>query len=104
MSKPLLYPERQRCKKCRLYLGGFAVLKRLYCSYDCAGVAMPSENPDDWPRQHFARYKGRKTAKIAYDYPEQPDERKQRFSDLVTYLCEYCLMYHLGHEGVQSND
>ena len=38
MPRPLsLYPERQRCRKCRRYFG-FTVILRQWCSEECAGI------------------------------------------------------------------
>ncbi len=36
-GKNWVYPDRQRCLKCRRYFA-FAVIQRLYCSEECAGV------------------------------------------------------------------
>lgn len=43
----LLYPERQRCRRCRRYFG-FVVIQRQWCSEECAGVEY---NLETAPRQ-----------------------------------------------------
>lgn len=49
MGRPLLFPDRRRCRTCRRYFG-FAVVMRLYCSNECAGRATGPFQPADLPR------------------------------------------------------
>jgi hypothetical protein len=88
------YPERTRCLGCRRYFG-FIVIKRLYCSYKCAGMEPPAFDPAQRPRCCRTRVG---EAKRAYFYPEEvvtPELDVE--SDLHVYPCDCCGMYHIGH-------
>src|SRR5688572_8370737 len=87
------YPNRKRCLACRKYFG-FIVVKRLWCSYECAGMTPPSDNFRDWPREH-RRAGGQ--PKATYLCPEDVDVRRHSKDTIHVYECGYCGMWHLGH-------
>jgi hypothetical protein len=87
------YPARSRCLACRKYFG-FLVIKRLWCSYDCAGMPAPSADPADWPREHRTRAG---EAKVSYHHPEEVNAAQHEHETIHLYLCSYCGTYHLGH-------
>lgn len=95
----LVWPERQRCLACRGPLGSTVVHGR-YCSWGCAGMPAPSQDPDDWPRQHYHVFHGRREEKAAYrsagDARAAMLVRGPEGRHLQTYLCDYCGMWHLG--------
>jgi len=73
------------------------VIKRLYDSYECAGMVPPSRDRTLWPREHR---RGNGDAKITYLYPEQVNSRPG--NTIWLYPCDYCGMYHLGHKSRKS--
>jgi len=86
-----LYPARQRCRKCRRYFGPL-VVDGQWCSYHCAGKDVPSDDPNEWPRQHYRQGFGPRVAKVAYlceaDALASPGGRA------AVYRCTYCWMWH----------
>lgn len=87
------YPERRRCLACRKFFS-FLVVKRLYCSYECAGVPAPSDNPADWPREHRT---ASGDAKASYAHPGEVRSAQTNEANIHLYPCNYCFTYHLGH-------
>lgn len=94
------YPQRKRCLKCRRFFG-FIVIKRLYDSYECAGMEPPKLDPRERPRECRTRVG---EAKAAYNAPEDVQRTPsgaRGFNDKDTtvhvYECGHCGMYHIGH-------
>lgn len=92
------YPDRVRCLECRRFFGPL-VIKRLWCSYECAKMPPPSRDPADWPREH-RRANGE--PKVSYTHSGQVDESNHRRDTIHFYLCGYCGTYHLGHRVVSD--
>lgn len=88
-SNELVYPERRRCRACRSYFG-FIVIRGQFCSYRCADMAEPSQDPMSWPRSH--RY-GLKEKRFFLSR-EEAEEVCQ--PDKGVYLCDYCGTWHIG--------
>lgn len=95
-GRALLYPERKRCFACRSYFC-FLVLDLLYCSYGCAGHSEPSQDPADWPREHYSmKWKSsERVAKRDWTY-QHVAERAARKREKQAYQCTYCLGWHIG--------
>jgi hypothetical protein len=92
------YPQRQRCLACHRYFA-WLVIKRLWCSYECAEMQPPSRDPADWPRHH--RTGGSvPREKTGYTHPEVVDAARHKRETIHLYPCDYCGMYHLGHRRV----
>lgn len=97
-SEQLLFPERQRCRRCRGYFG-FLVIDRQYCSYDCAGVSAPdvTEHPRScWTDKNDPKY--------CYFSPDDADRAARAFNAnrdprerLHSYYCDRHHMWHIGH-------
>lgn len=94
-----LFPQRQRCKKCRGNLGKQredVVLFGLYCSARCAGVANPATDPANAPRECVTQREGRWQWKRAYrSEGEIPDKLKDDPST-SWYWCTTGHL-HIGH-------
>lgn len=97
-----LFPQRQRCKKCRGNLGkqvSDPVLFGLYCSPRCAGIANPATNPEQAPRECKTQRDGKWVFKRAYrSETEIPDKIR---SDPSTnwYTCTSGHL-HIGHSRI----
>lgn len=89
-----VFPHRMRCAKCRCFFG-FEIIDGLYDLYECAGQTPPSQNPDDWPRQHYAIVRGVRRAKQVYILPSDAEIDALR-EGKKAYWCEYCRYYHIG--------
>lgn len=100
-DKNLLYPQRQRCARCRNYFD-FNVVLGLFCSYACGGLREPSRDPADWPRQHkVGRLReGKIIPKLAFWSQGQAEQGRRECGDrtLNVYLCGYCHQWHMGHD------
>lgn len=99
----LVWPERQRCRACRKYFG-FIVLRRLYCSYECAGL--PEPDPDARPRQCFSKvpWIGLQPKRAFFSLEAaRANHAAQKDQTLNAYECSNCLMYHLGHEYIEMS-
>ena len=92
------YPARKRCLTCRRFFGPL-VIKRLYDSYECAGMEPPSSDPADWPREHKTAVG---EAKTAYTDPNTIDGTRHQGDAIWLYDCSYCGMYHLGHRNLDA--
>lgn len=93
----VLYPELEFCLTCwkRLDIKKTHVIKRRWCSYECARMRTPDENPARWPRKCLTR---QGYPKIKFTHPEQITAK----SDVHTYECSYCGYYHIGHKPVEA--
>lgn len=98
----LVWPERKRCRACRKFFR-FIVLRRLYCSYECA--ELPEPDPDVRPRQCFSnRPEGLRPKRPFFSMEEaQANLVAQKDPELSAYECQNCFMYHLGHEYAEMS-
>lgn len=96
----ILFPARQKCKKCSKRLGATvrdAVLLGLYCSPKCAGMANPPTSPEDAPRECTTVRDGQKAWKRRYrSESEIPDKIRDDVSSSF-YWCGSCGHMHSGH-------
>lgn len=99
----LVWPERKRCRACRKYFRKI-VLRRLYCSYECAGV--PEPDPDIRPRQCFSKvpWIGFQPKRPFFS-PEEALTNHAALTnpEMKAYECPRCFMYHLGHEYMEMS-
>lgn len=86
------YPQRKRCLTCRKFFG-FTVIRRLYCSYECARMPFPPNDPMKRPRECRT---GAGELKRSYPYPELVTGADLRGTFNV-YECACCGTYHIGH-------
>lgn len=94
-GQALLYPDRKRCLACRRYFG-FLVVDGLYDSWECAPRGRPSDNPEDWPREHYVPLPGGvKREKHSYWYRSGAERAADR-QGKGAYRCGYCRNYHIG--------
>lgn len=95
--KPLLYPERRRCRTCRRYFG-FDVILRAYCSEECAGLPERPINVEDLPRQCRVKKPDKKWyAKASWPTKYLANKVGKKCGH-YPYLCEPpvgCGRYHL---------
>lgn len=95
-----LFPQRQRCKKCRGGLGlaaSDAVYMGLFCSTKCAGMAALAQSPEKAPRECKTQRDGKWTWKRRYRSEQEiPDKIKQDPST-NWYRCSHCANLHVGH-------
>lgn len=99
----LLYPRRQRCRRCRRFLG-VLVIFRLFCSYDCADLIPPDlTDVTSWPRQCRTRVG---EPKRPFLHPAEAagwlnaHGGPRRGEIIHIYECAHCGMYHIGHRAV----
>lgn len=95
-----LYPDRQRCRKCRRFFGA-AVIRGQWCSYHCAGMDVPSDDPADWPREHYKRTRISQppVPKSSFNSEAEARARIPRGdASLTLYVCKYCGTWHMGHK------
>ncbi len=94
--KPLLYPDRPRCRACRRYFG-FTVVLRMYCSHECAGLPEQSWGPEDLPRCCKVFRDGEWRPKVRY-YTARAAAKGAKKNGKNWYQCdgpEGCGLYHL---------
>lgn len=96
MAKQTLFPQRQRCSKCRKKLEK-VVVSGMYCSYSCAGVPAPSRNVDDAPRPCKRQINGQWDFKKRYRCEEEVQKKLRDDPGTNIYRCEYCYHLHVGH-------
>lgn len=92
----LLFPDRQRCAKCR---GGLdeVVLLGKFCSARCAGMAPVPTDPAKAPRECVTTRDGKTVFKRRYrSVAEIPDRIRADFS-VSEYTCQVCGHWHIGH-------
>lgn len=98
-----LFPERRRCKACGKGLGLKAsdpVLKGLYCTPRCAGMAQPATDPAAAPRECVTQRDGGWAWKRRYrSASEVPDKIAQDPSTNL-YWCGHCGNLHVGHTRI----
>jgi hypothetical protein len=89
-----LWPRRKRCLTCNRCFG-FDVIEGKFCAYECAGRPRPSDDPEQWPREHYVLKDGRRMPKRSYRslaHAEQAAGRERK----QAYLCDYCGTWHIG--------
>lgn len=94
-TEGLVWPQRQRCRKCRNYFG-WTIVDGLFCSYECAGLPEPSRDPADWPRQHTVRYQGRAKRVFWVESEARDWLRDNNVKDKEPYRCDFCRQWHVG--------
>lgn len=87
------YPQRKRCVACRRYFGPL-IIKRLYDSYECAGMVQPDPDVSTWPRYCRTRVN---EPKVRYACPEEVSSRSHAGETVHVYECDHCGMWHIGH-------
>lgn len=95
----VLFPKRQRCKKCSKGLGaqGAPVYLGLFCAPRCASLADPILDPAKAPRECKTQRDGVWAFKRRYrSEGEIPDKIKDDAST-NWYWCGHCGHYHVGH-------
>lgn len=76
---------------------GFAVIDGLYCSWRCAGRSGPSEDPADWPREHFTKAPHSDRRRPKHGYLTQGEaEQAAIWNHKTAYRCSYCSEFHIG--------
>lgn len=95
INRKLLYPERKRCAACRKYFC-WSVIDGLYDSRECAGLEPLSDDPADWPREHYVRDHDRPVRKKVDWLYEDRAKRKARKEGKEAYRCNYCFGWHIG--------
>lgn len=102
----MLFPERQRCRKCARKLGvnGAGVLLGLYCSPSCAQMAEPPHSPDDAPRECRTQHDGDQhwVFKRRYRSVSEIPERLRDDPTSAWYWCQSCGHLHIGHSRVDQ--
>ncbi len=96
MKRLLLYPERKKCWECGRYFA-FAVIFRLYCSRECAGMPERPLDVAQWPRTCRVWRDGAWEPKAVYLTPEEAQEAADLHHN-HWYACEGaegCGMYHI---------
>lgn len=91
-----IYPERQRCAKCRKSLSTI-VVQGLYCSYSCAGVKSPSSKVSDAPRECKRQVNGVWEFKRRYLGENDVSPKLKADPGTNIYRCNYCHHLHVGH-------
>lgn len=98
-----LYPQRQRCLKCRKKLGD-EVFFRQYCSSVCAGIPTPSTNPEEAPRECVTQRDGTWQFKRRYRCEEEVPTRLREEIAGSLYECQHCGHLHVGHTRMQATE
>lgn len=95
----ILFPKRQRCKKCGKGLGakGAPVYKGLYDTPRCAGMAAPIEDPEKAPRECKTQREGRWEFKRRYRSADEIPDRIRDDPSTNWYTCGNCQHLHIGH-------
>lgn len=102
-----LFPQRQRCKGCRGALGKSAsdpVLRGLYCSPRCAGMAAPAQYPADAPRECKTQRDGLWTWKRRYRSESEIPDKLRQDPSTSWYGCTHCGHLHLGHTRMGESE
>ena len=92
----LVWPQRQRCKRCRNYWPEPIILG-LYCSYLCAAITPPPERPEDAPRECRYRTPDGWAWKRRYATADEVPARNRNEQGAEIYQCSCCHLWHLGH-------
>lgn len=106
-KKPLLYPQRQRCRTCRRYWSFSTPLRGLYCSPECAGrppIPMSEINGVQVPprtcRQRLKINGPNTVPRVVWKsvFANEADAlRYNGRAGLHAYECPNCWYWHLTH-------
>jgi hypothetical protein len=93
-----LVPERTRCKECRNGLDDLVVL-RMFCSYSCAGLPEPDENPGTAPRMCKRAARTDEPGEWVFKQRFATEEAASRYlkPGMNVYRCSNCFALHLGN-------
>lgn len=91
-----LYPNRQRCKKCRKSFTDIVVAGE-YCSYRCGGFPSPAKTIAEAPRGCKREVNGSWGYKTRFKAPSEVPPKYQSDPSTNIYLCDNCRHYHIGH-------
>ncbi len=94
-SSDWFYPQRQRCLACGRFFSSL-VVKRLYDSYECAGLVPPDPDVSTWPRYCRTRVN---EPKARYNCPEDVSTRNHQHETIHVYECDHCGGWHIGHQN-----
>jgi hypothetical protein len=94
-----LFPDRQRCKKCKKGLQGTPVVDGLFCSYSCAKVPRPSDDVEQAPRNCKRQVNGAWGFKTRFKYEGEVPAKWRNDPATNIYLCDYCHNLHIGHNA-----
>lgn len=101
----VLFPIRQRCRKCRKFLGygKEEVLLGQFCSAKCAGMAPPTPSAGHpvTPRECKTQRDGDWVFKRRYRSAGEIPERIRDDPSTSTYWCGHCGHLHVGRTLVQ---
>lgn len=95
----ILFPKRQRCKVCSSKLDKL-VVRGLYDSYRCAGMATPKTNPEDAPRECKTERDGKWMWKRAYRSESEIPQKLREDQTANWYWCTHCGHLHIGHSRI----
>lgn len=98
-----LFPERQRCKKCRKGLGeqGAAVFLGLFCTARCASMAEPATDPAKAPRECKTARDGGWVFKRRYRSESEIPNKLRNDPSVDHYWCtNSCGNLHIGHSRI----
>lgn len=101
----VLFPKRQRCKRCGKGLGlrfDDPVLLGLYCSPKCAGMAAPTSDPGKAPRECVTQREGQWQFKRRYRSAAEIPDRIKDDPGTSVYTCQHCGGLHLGRTIVET--
>lgn len=96
MNKKSLYPERQRCAKCRKAFA-LVVVDGIYDSYACAGIRAPSTRLSDTPRECKRMVNDKWDFKQRYRSEEEVPLKLRNDPGTNIYRCQNCHHLHVGH-------
>jgi hypothetical protein len=102
-SREVLFPSRQRCKKCGKGLGLRAqdpVFDGLFCSAKCAGVAAPATRPEDAPRECVTTRDDTVVFKRKYRSEGEIPGPLREDPTTNWYRCSHCHHLHIGHTRI----
>lgn len=91
-----LFPERQRCARCRKKLEN-VVLDGMYCSYKCLQTCVPSNDVDDAPRYCKRQINNTWGFKTRFRAEEEVPQSLRDDPATNIYRCDYCHYLHVGH-------
>lgn len=102
MATEMLFPDRQRCKKCSKGFGSGAavVFLGMYCSARCAGMAEATRDPRLAPRECRTERGGAWEFKRRYRSIGEIPARIREDASVDHYWCNHCGSLHIGHSRI----
>lgn len=102
MASEVLFPARQRCRTCGKALGrdGAPVLKGLYDTPRCAGMAEPVKDLARAPRECRTQRDGSWEWKRRYRSVEEIPRPIREDATANWYECGHCGHLHVGHSRI----